>query len=214
MNPLGGTDSTVAFSRGNLYPAVSVPFGMNAWTPQTGENVDGWTYQYSAIRIRGLKLTHQPSPWINDYGALSLMPVTGELKVREKERAALFSHDREEAHPYGYKVKLMDYGVWAEVAPTSRGAVLRFTFPEDRQGVRRPRRVSEATHGRGTLPTRRSGRCPSRSTRDGAASPASRATTPAACPTTSGTTSSWSSTATSSPRACGTRRTARRKARS
>ena len=129
VNPLGGTDSTVAFSRGNLYPAVSVPFGMNAWTPQTGDNVDGWTYQYSAIRIRGLKLTHQPSPWINDYGALSLMPVTGELKVREKERAALFSHAREEAHPYGYKVKLMDYGVWAEVAPTSRGAVLRFTFP-------------------------------------------------------------------------------------
>ena len=104
VNPLGGTDSTVTFSRGNLYPAVSVPFGMNAWTPQTGENVDGWTYQYSAIRIRGLKLTHQPSPWINDYGALSLMPVTGELKVREKERAALFSHAREEAHPYGYKV--------------------------------------------------------------------------------------------------------------
>ena len=148
VNPLGGTDSTVAFSRGNLYPAVSVPFGMNAWTPQTGENGDGWTYQYSAIRIRGLKLTHQPSPWINDYGALSLMPVTGELKVREKERASLFSHAREEAHPYGYKVKLMDYGVWAEVAPTSRGAVLRFTFPQDRQGVRRPRRVSEAAPAR------------------------------------------------------------------
>jgi predicted alpha-1,2-mannosidase len=129
VNPLGGTDSTVAFSRGNLYPAVSVPFGMNAWTPQTSDNADGWTYQYAALRIRGLKLTHQPSPWINDYGAFSLMPVTGELKVREKERAALFSHAREEAHPYGYRVKLMDYGVWAEVTPTSRGAVLRFTFP-------------------------------------------------------------------------------------
>ena len=130
VNPLGGTDSAMAFSRGNLYPAVSVPFGMNAWTPQTGENVDGWTYQHSAIRVRGLKLTHQPSPWINDYGSLSLMPVTGALKVREKERAALFSHDREEAHPYAYRVKLMDYGTWAEVAPTSRGAVLRFTFPK------------------------------------------------------------------------------------
>ena len=130
VNPLGGTDSTKAFSRGNLYPAVAVPFGMNAWTPQTGENVDGWTYQYSAIRIRGIKLTHQPSPWINDYGSLSLMPVTGDLKVREQDRASLFSHDREEAHPYAYKVKLMDYGTWAEVTPTSRGAVLRFTFPK------------------------------------------------------------------------------------
>ena len=130
VNPLGGTDSARVFSRGNLYPAVSVPFGMNAWTPQTGENVDGWTYQYSAIRLRGLKLTHQPSPWINDYGSISLMPVTGDLKVREKERASLFTHDREEAHPYAYKVKLMDYGTWAEVTPTSRAAVLRFTFPK------------------------------------------------------------------------------------
>ena len=43
VNPLGGTDSSMAFSRGNLYPAVSVPFGMNAWTPQTGESGDGWT---------------------------------------------------------------------------------------------------------------------------------------------------------------------------
>ena len=129
VNPLSGTDSSVEFSRGNLYPSISVPFGMNAWTPQTGENGDGWTYTHSAVRMRGLKQTHQPSPWINDYAAFSLMPVTGPLKVKEEERAALFTHDQEEAHPYSYKVKLHDYGVWAEVTPTSHAAVMRFTFP-------------------------------------------------------------------------------------
>lgn len=128
-NPLGGTDSTRAFSRGNLYPAVSMPFGMSTWTPQTGEDRSGWTYQHGAFRLRGLKLTHQPSPWINDYGSISLMPVSGALQVKEAERAALFSHDREEARPWHYRVKLLESGVWAEMTPTLRGAVMRFTYP-------------------------------------------------------------------------------------
>src|SRR5215469_3106156 len=96
VNPLGGTASSYEFSTGNLYPAVGVPFGMHSWTPQTGRNSDGWTYRYDAIRIRGIKLTHQPSPWINDYGSISLMPVGSDLKVRENDRSALFSHEREE----------------------------------------------------------------------------------------------------------------------
>lgn len=129
VNPLGGTDSSHAFSRGNLYPAVAVPFGMNAWTPQTGLDPDGWTYRYDAQQIRGLKLTHQPSPWINDYGSLSLMPMSGELRVLDKDRGAYFSHERETARPYAYKVKLLESGIWAEVTPTSRAAVLRFTYP-------------------------------------------------------------------------------------
>jgi len=129
VNPLGGTDSTIEFSRGNLYPAVSLPFGMNAWTPQTGENASGWTYQYHAFRLRGFKLTHQPSPWINDYGCISLMPMTGSLRLKDSERGAVFSHDREEAHPDHYRVKLLESGIWAEMTPTLRGAVMRFTYP-------------------------------------------------------------------------------------
>lgn len=133
VDPLGGTASSFEFSRGNVYPAVAVPFGMHTWTPQTGRNGDGWTYRYDAIRIRGIKLTHQPSPWINDYGCISLMPVGSELKVKEADRAALFSHDREESRPYYYKVKLLESGILAEVAPTSRAAILRFTLPEGQE---------------------------------------------------------------------------------
>lgn len=132
VDPLGGTASSYEFSHGNVYPAVAVPFGMHAWTPQTGRNGDGWTYRHDAIRIRGIKLTHQPSPWINDYGSISLMPVGHELIVRENDRAALFSHEREDAHPYSYKVKLLETGIWAEIAPTSRAAMMRFTIPEGR----------------------------------------------------------------------------------
>ena len=77
VNPLVGTDSKFELSNGNTYPAIAMPWGMNFWTPQTGRMGEGWTYTYSSDKIRGFKQTHQPSPWINDYGQFSLMPITG-----------------------------------------------------------------------------------------------------------------------------------------
>src|ERR1700753_995108 len=80
VNPLMGTQSTGGLSSGNTYPSIARPWGMNFWTPQTGRNGDGWQYTYTADKIRGFKQTHQPSPWMNDYGEFSIMPVTGHLK--------------------------------------------------------------------------------------------------------------------------------------
>ncbi|RZK45261.1 MAG: glycoside hydrolase family 92 protein, partial [Pedobacter sp.] len=68
INPLMGTDSKYELSNGNTYPTIAVPWGMNFWTPQTGKMGDGWQYTYSANKINGFKQTHQPSPWMNDYG--------------------------------------------------------------------------------------------------------------------------------------------------
>ena len=77
VSTLVGTHSDFTLSTGNTYPAVALPWGMNFWTPQTGEMGSGWAYTYGAHTIRGLKQTHQPSPWINDYGQFSIMPVRG-----------------------------------------------------------------------------------------------------------------------------------------
>ena len=131
VNPLMGTDSDYSLSNGNTYPAVALPWGMNFWTPQTGEMGNGWCYAYDAKKIRGIKQTHQPSPWINDYAAFSLMAVTGDLKFKEDERASWFSHKAEVSKPNYYKVYLADYDVTAEITPTERAAVFRFTFPEN-----------------------------------------------------------------------------------
>ena len=130
VNPLMGTDSSYELSYGNTYPAIAVPFGMNAWTPVTGKMGNGWGYTYDANKINGIKQTHQPSPWMNDYAAFALMPMTGALKVKEDERASWFSHKAEQSTAYGYKVYLADYDVTAEVAPTTRAAHFRFTFPK------------------------------------------------------------------------------------
>ena len=130
VNPLMGTDSDYRLSHGNTYPAVAMPWGMNFWTPQTGRMGNGWIYTYDATKINGIKQTHQPSPWINDYAAFALMAVTGKEAYREEERASWFSHKAETAKPYYYSVYLADYDVTVEVTPTTRAAIFRFTFPE------------------------------------------------------------------------------------
>jgi len=131
VNTLMGTDTEFELSNGNTYPAVATPWGMNFWTPQTNKMGDGWAYQYDAKKIRGIKQTHQPSPWINDYAAFSLMAVTGDLKFKENERESWFSHKAETAKPHYYQVYLADYDVNVEVTPTERAAQFRFTFPEN-----------------------------------------------------------------------------------
>jgi predicted alpha-1,2-mannosidase len=129
VNTRQGTNTKYEFSYGNTYPATSLPFGMNTWTPQTGKNGDGWKYQYFVKTIRGFQQSHQCSSWVNDYAVFSLMPVTGNLVVNEDKRAASFSHDNEIAQPSYYKVKL-DNNITTEMTPTERGAHLRFTFPK------------------------------------------------------------------------------------
>ena len=127
VSTLVGTESTFSLSTGNTYPAIAMPWGMNFWVPQTGKMGDGWQYTYSAEKIRGFKQTHQPSPWINDYGQFSLMPTVGEKVFDENKRASWFSHKAETALPYYYRVYLADYDVIAEMAPTARAVMMQFT---------------------------------------------------------------------------------------
>jgi predicted alpha-1,2-mannosidase len=130
VNPLMGTDSRHELSAGNTYPAIATPWGMNFWCPQTGKNGDGWMYMYTANKIRGFKQTHQPSPWINDYGMFSIMPVTGKLKFTEEARQSWFSHKAEVVKPHYYSVYLADQDTQVEIAPTERAAQFRLTFPK------------------------------------------------------------------------------------
>jgi predicted alpha-1,2-mannosidase len=129
VNPLMGTDSRPSLSNGNTYPSISLPWGMNAWVPQTNTNGNGWTYQYGAEKIRGFKQTHQPSPWINDYGQFSIMPVTKKMNFDQDARASWYSNKTEISTPYYYSVYLADADVTTEITPTERAAQFRFTYP-------------------------------------------------------------------------------------
>ncbi|WP_300976717.1 GH92 family glycosyl hydrolase [Flavobacterium sp.] len=133
VNILMGTQSVHSLSNGNTYPAIARPWGMNFWSPQTGKMGDGWMYTYTAEKIRGFKQTHQPSPWINDYGQFSIMPVTGKLAYKEDDRASWFSHKSEIAKPYYYSVYLADFDITTEMTATERAAHFQITFPENEQ---------------------------------------------------------------------------------
>ena len=101
---------------------------MHAWSAQIGKNGEGWKYQYAEDKIRGFQQVHQCSPWMGDYAVYSFMPVSGKLVVNQNERASKFSHKNEIAKPYYYKVTF-DNGITTEMAPTTRGVHLRFSYP-------------------------------------------------------------------------------------
>ncbi len=129
-NPLVGTDSKKELSNGNTYPAIAMPWGMNFWTPQTNKMGDGWCYQYAATKIRGFKQTHQPSPWINDYGAFSIFATTENLVFDEEKRESWYSHKAEVSNPHYYKAYLANYNTTVEITPTERAACFRITYPQ------------------------------------------------------------------------------------
>ena len=133
VNPLMGTQSKYELSTGNTYPAIGRPWGMNLWTPQTNKMGEGWVYQYQADKIVGFKQTHQPSPWMNDYGYFTIMPTVGKPVFKETERSSWYSHKAEIAQPHYYRVYLADWDVTTEMAPTQRAASFRFTFPQTDQ---------------------------------------------------------------------------------
>ena len=132
VDPLVGTKSTFDRSSGNTYPAVAHPWGMNFWTPQTESHDSRWIYSYDSKTINGFRCTHQPSPWIGDYGAFSIMPLVGELNIDEDKRGLSFYHTSETSLPNYYEVTFHEKDINAQMTATNRGAMMRFEFPESK----------------------------------------------------------------------------------
>lgn len=125
-----GTESCFVMSYGNTYPATGRPFGEHLWSPQTGENRDGWKYTHQAGEIRAFCQSHQCSPWTRDYAVLGIFPETAELEPLSQKRGARFSHDDEIAMPHYYSVTFAN-GIKTEMAPSERACHFRFSFPHD-----------------------------------------------------------------------------------
>ncbi len=116
---------------GQTLPAVASPHGMTLWTPQTRDTEHKCVapYYYADSLLQGFRGSH----WIvggctQDYGSFTVMPLTGQLRVRPDLRASRFSHDSETAAPALYGVDLPDEGVRAELTGTSRGGILRLIY--------------------------------------------------------------------------------------
>lgn len=126
VNVRQGTDSHVGFSTGNTLPITARPFGMNHWVPQTAEG--NWFFSPHDRKIAGVRCTHQPSPWIGDYGWFTLLPQVGVRKLDFRHRVTSYVPGR--WSPAEFTAELPADGIGLEVAPTLRGAIFRFRFPE------------------------------------------------------------------------------------
>lgn len=123
---LQGTRSSPDFSRGNTLPLLGRPFGLTYWAPETRPGA--WFFHPDDRRLAGLRATHQPSPWIGDYGNLSFLPQAGPLEIDPAARATAFAPGRTLYSPFSFTTELPRYGVSLELVPSRSAAAVRLRF--------------------------------------------------------------------------------------
>ena len=133
VNIKQGTKSTKRFSRGNTLPLVQRPFGMAAFAPQTNGENGCWFYHPEDHCIEGIRLTHQPSPWISDYGAFLMLPQND--VIAEDYRWAYGGYRPKEAvlTPSCISIKFLRSMCQFAVTPTERGGKGRLEFRTERK---------------------------------------------------------------------------------
>jgi predicted alpha-1,2-mannosidase len=131
-NPEQGSDSVHAFSNGNTSPWIAAPFGMTHWAPQTEEGPR--FYKSTARQLQGVRATHQPSPWIGDYGHFLVMPQVGPKLFSVGRRSSVFKRNDTVIKPHLFETYLGRYQTGLSMTATERCAAFRFRFPTDQAG--------------------------------------------------------------------------------
>lgn len=132
VNPLQGTDSIPDRSHGNTLPLIQMPFGMTSWSPQTGGG--RWFFHPKAPKLQGIRATHQPSPWISDYGYFMMLPQTGRRFLEAGMRSSVYRPEQTVVKPHYFKTYLGRYETTLELTPTERCAAIRVTYPAGTTG--------------------------------------------------------------------------------
>ena len=121
-----GTASKHAFSRGNTLPYTGVPFGMNYFVPQTSDQEGSWFFDPHLPIFQGIRLTHQPSPWIGDYSWLLLTPVTGEISGDSLfHRQSSYNLEHAIFNPHYLRIFSERYQIETQLTPTCYGASIQ-----------------------------------------------------------------------------------------
>lgn len=126
VNIKQGTYSKPSFSNGNTLPLVAAPFGMNSFSLQTQASDEGWFFHPSHHTTEGIRLTHQPSPWVRDYGHFVFMPQCGDVYISENERRSEFTEI--EMNPAFMEVYFKHYEAKMGVAASDRGAIINICW--------------------------------------------------------------------------------------
>jgi len=128
-----GTDSVQHFSTGNTLPITNVPFGMNSYIPETHSAGGGWFFNPNHRAVEGIRVSHQPSPWIGDFGHFSVLPIAGKAYHHPREQASSYRPEDAVFAPHYCKLHLLRYEASVELAPGERGARMRLSYQGDEQ---------------------------------------------------------------------------------
>ncbi|MBO5312459.1 MAG: GH92 family glycosyl hydrolase [Clostridia bacterium] len=135
VNVKMGTKSTMRYSCGNTLPLTQLPFAMASFCPQT-ERIQGqenWFYKPDMPYLEGIRLTHQPSPWIGDYGTFLFTP---QNDIVANTPSSAYSGMRLEdtvLMPHYIRARFLRSDGVMELTPTKRGGAIRLSFFGNRQ---------------------------------------------------------------------------------
>ena len=132
INITQGTDSVPEFSNGNTLPLVALPHGMNHYSLETREADYSLFYNPSDTSATGIRLTHMPSPWINDYGQFTMIASAGDGvgKIAGRECRSPLIKQKTVMKPWELKAALKLFGSEMILVPTMRGALLQMKWKE------------------------------------------------------------------------------------
>lgn len=115
-----GTDSEYRESNGNTLPNVQYPFGNQSYIFQSNKNDNGWFYKPRANYTEGIRVSNQPSPWLGDYGHITLLPFNGNYDVDLHTSLSGKKHGPNKLSCY-----LDRYKIAIDLVPTKIGACLK-----------------------------------------------------------------------------------------
>ena len=127
-----GTKSVPRYSNGNTLPLTQLPFGMASFVPQTNGGNGNWFYYPEDRCLEGVRLTHQPSPWIGDYGAIVFQPQTGVPCLDANQRWSGYRPEQAVLRPDYLSLDFLRSRCRLELTPTERGAVVRLTYAQEK----------------------------------------------------------------------------------
>ena len=131
VNVKMGTKSHPRRSYGNTLPLTQMPFGMASFCLQT-EVKRAWFYQPDHEFAEGIRLTHQFSPWVGDYGAFLMMP-QNDCVANSGDGAWSGIRKQETVEsPHYFKTHFLRSNCIFELTPTERGGAVRLTFADNR----------------------------------------------------------------------------------
>ena len=134
VNALMGSYNEPRFSNGNIYPVIARPFAMVNFTVQTS-GTSNWFYNPKSRCVEGVRLTHQPSPWVGDYGHLLITPFTGELSSDPGMRWSSYRPEQAVVRPDLLKLYMQRYRINVLATSTQRGGYFSIKGEDKSVGI-------------------------------------------------------------------------------